>query len=100
MTISCLWATGSEIGAMVVLITPERIELESCACAQIKTLEDGSGRFHPDEAGDPSEKERNAANLFSDGGCLFFQTGAMVLLIFPERIKLQSCACTQMEAVE
>ena len=40
---------------------------------QIKTLEDGSGRFHPDEAGDPSEKERNAADLISDGGCLFFK---------------------------
>ena len=31
---------------------------------------------------------------------LKFQIGAMVLLISPEQIKLQSCVCTQIEALE
>ena len=71
LMVVAFFALFSQIGSMALPIFLERIELESCACAQIKTLEDGSGRFHPDEAGDPSEKERNAANLISDGGCFF-----------------------------
>ena len=31
------------IGTMVLLISRERIELEGCACAQIKALEGGNG---------------------------------------------------------
>ena len=71
LMVVAFFALFSQIGSMALPIFLERFELESCACAQIKTLEDGSGRFHPDEAGDPSEKERNAANLISDGGCFF-----------------------------
>ena len=46
---------------------------------------------------------RNVANQIRDGGGLFdlfSQTGAMVLLISPEQIMLQSCTCTQIEALE
>ena len=30
----------SQIGAMVLLISPERIKLKSCTCAQIEALEE------------------------------------------------------------
>jgi len=36
------FALFSQIVAMVLLISPERIKLESCACAQIKALEEGN----------------------------------------------------------
>ena len=32
----------SQIGAMVLLISPERIKLKSCTCAQIEALEEGN----------------------------------------------------------
>ena len=35
-------------GAMVSVISPERIELESCACAQIKALKEGNRWLYPD----------------------------------------------------
>ena len=38
------------IGAMLLLISPDRIELVGCACAQIKVLEEGNGRLYPDDA--------------------------------------------------
>ena len=38
------------IGAMVLLISPKRIELEGCACAQIKALEERNSCLHPDDA--------------------------------------------------
>ena len=53
---------------MVLLISPEHIKLESCACAQIEALEEGNRWFYLDDAGDLSERGRNAANLISDGG--------------------------------
>ena len=87
---------------MVLLIFPERIVLESCTCAEIKALEDGNRRLYLD-AGDPSERGRNAANVMTDGGglfCPFFLIVAMVLLISPERIELESCACAQIKALE
>ena len=46
---------------------------------------------------------RNPANMISDGGglfALFSQIGAMVLLISLEGIKLESCACAQIEPLE
>ena len=88
---------------MVLLISPEQIELESCACAQIEALEEGNRWFYLDDAGDLSERGRNPANMISDGGglfALFSQIGAMVLLISLEGIKLKSCACAQIEALE
>ena len=36
------FALFSQIAAMVLLISPERIELEGCACAQIEALEEGN----------------------------------------------------------
>ena len=56
---------------MVLLISSERFELESCVCAQIKALEEGNWWLYPDDAGDLSERGSNAANLISDGGGLF-----------------------------
>ena len=53
---------------MVLPISPEQIELESCACAQIKALEEGNWWLYAGDAGDSSERGRNAANLISDGG--------------------------------
>ena len=65
----------SQIHAMALLISPERIERESCACAQIEAHDKGIRWLYFDDAGDSSERGRNAANLISDGGghfCLFF----------------------------
>ena len=60
-----------QIGAKVLLISPEEIKLESCAFSQIKTLEEGNWWLYPDDAGDLSERGRNAANLINDGEGLF-----------------------------
>ena len=60
---------------MVLLISPERIELESCACAQVEALEEWNRWLYPDDAGVLSERGRSAVNLISDGGghfCPFF----------------------------
>ena len=38
------------IGAVVLLISPEQIELEGCACAQIKALKKGNGSLYLDDA--------------------------------------------------
>ena len=65
------FALFSQIGAMVLLISPKHIKLESCACDQIEALEEGNRWLYPDDAGDSSERGRNAANLISDGGGLF-----------------------------
>ena len=56
---------------LILLISPERIELETCACAQIEALREGKRWLYLDDAGDPSERGRSAANLTSDGGDLF-----------------------------
>ena len=38
------------IGTMVLLISPKPIELEGCACAQIKALEEWNRVTDPDDA--------------------------------------------------
>ena len=48
------FAPLSQIDAMVLLISPEGIELESCACAQIKALEEGNRWLYLNDAGDLS----------------------------------------------
>ena len=53
---------------MFLLISPEQIKLESCACTQIEALEEGNRWLYLDDAGDLSERVRNAANMISDGG--------------------------------
>ena len=73
-----------QIGAVFLLISPEQIVLESCACAQIEALGEGIRWLYLDDVEDSSKRGRNAANLISDGGglfCPFSQIGAMVLLI-------------------
>ena len=65
------FALFSQIGAMVLLISPERIKLESCACTQIEGLEEVNRWLYLDDAGLLSEGRRNEANLISDGGGLF-----------------------------
>ena len=62
----------SQIIAMVLLISPEGIKLESCACAQIKAREEGNRWLYLYDAQDPSERGRNAANLISHVGGLFY----------------------------
>jgi len=42
------FAIFSKIGGMALFISPERIELESCVCAQIKALEEGNRWLYPD----------------------------------------------------
>ena len=59
-------AIFSQTGAMVMLISPKQIELESCACAQIKALEERNRLLHLVDAEDSSKRGRNAANLISD----------------------------------
>ena len=41
---------------MVLLISAEQIEQESCACAQISALEEENWWLYPDDAGDLSER--------------------------------------------
>ena len=72
MMVVAFFAIFSQIGAMGLLLSPERIMLESCACAQKKVLEEGNWWLYPDDTGDSSERGRNAANLISDSGGLFF----------------------------
>ena len=40
--------------SQILLISPERIELECCACAQIAALEEGNRWSYPDDAGNSS----------------------------------------------
>ena len=40
-----IFAPFSQIGAMVLVLSPKRIKLGSCACTHIKALEVGMGRF-------------------------------------------------------
>ena len=47
---------------MVLLLSSEQIELEGCACTQIKALEEWNGLIYPDNALDLTERERIAAN--------------------------------------
>ena len=50
MTVVVIFGIFDIIGAMDLLISPEQIELEGCACANIKALEEGNGRLYPDDA--------------------------------------------------
>ena len=56
--VEAFFAFFSQIGAMVVLTSSEKIGLESCACAQIEALEEWNCWFYPDDAGDSSEREK------------------------------------------
>ena len=47
-----------QIGAMVLLISPEQIELDHCACTQTKAFEEGYWWIYPDDAGDSSVREK------------------------------------------
>ena len=38
--VAAIFTLFSQIGVMVLLISPEQIELGSCACAQINALEE------------------------------------------------------------
>ena len=60
-------AIFSQTGAMVLLISPKQIELESCTCAQIKALEERNNWLYPHDAEDLSERGRNVADLISVG---------------------------------
>ena len=51
------FAHFSQIGAMVLLISPEQIELESCACIEIEALEDSDRWLYLDDTQDLSEGE-------------------------------------------
>ena len=66
MVLAC-FALISQIGAMVLLISPEYIKLQSCACAQIEALEEENRWLCPDDARDSSQGGKNAAILISDG---------------------------------
>ena len=46
------FANFSQIGAMVLLLSPEQIKQESCACVQIKGLAEENWWLYPDDAGD------------------------------------------------
>ena len=54
MMVVAFFAIFSQIGAMGLLLSPKRIKLESCACAQIKALEQANRWFYLDDAGDLS----------------------------------------------
>ena len=58
------FALFSEIGAMVLLISLEQIELESCACARIEALEEENKWDYQDNAGDlPARGETHQTSL-------------------------------------
>ena len=77
----------TQIGAMVLLISPEQIELESYASAQIEALEEGNRWLHSDDAGVSHESGKNAVMVVA-----FWEICTMVLLISPEQIELESCS--------
>ena len=96
------FARFSQIRAVVLLISPERIELECCACAQIKALKRGIGGHTLMMLGIRHEKgeTRQTGSVMVAFIAIFSQTGAMVLLISPKQIELESCACAQIKALE
>ena len=47
-----IFAPFAQIGVKVLLLTPERIELGSCACAHIEALDEGNRWEYQDNAGD------------------------------------------------
>ena len=49
----------SPMTTLALLISPEQIEQESCACTQ---PEESNKRMYPDDAWDLSERGRNVAN--------------------------------------
>ena len=50
------------IDAIVFVITSERIEIESCACAQNEALGEQNGSIYINDDWNLSERARNAAN--------------------------------------
>ena len=50
------------IDAIVLVITSERIEIESCACAQNQDFGEQNGSIYLDDDWNLSERGRNAAN--------------------------------------
>ena len=50
MKVVVIFCIFDAIGAMVLLISPKRNELEGCACTQIKALEERNLWLHPDDA--------------------------------------------------
>ena len=78
-----IFAPFSQIGAMVLVLSPKRIKLGSCACTHIKALEVGNGLFYPDDAGDPSEmgETGQTGSVIVAFFAPFPHTGAVVLLI-------------------
>ena len=71
MVVVAVYALFPQIDAIVLLISLEGIELESCACPKIEALEEGNRWLYLYDAGYSSKRGRNAANLISDGGGLF-----------------------------
>ena len=59
MMVEAFFSIFSPIGAIVLLISCKRIELEICACAQIEALEEGNRWLYLDDAWDFSERGRN-----------------------------------------
>ena len=86
------------IDAMVLQITPKRMKLLSCACAQIKAHEELNGWLYPDDARYPPEKGKRSKPEQGWWWPFFF----FFLKQLPsfEWIELRSCACTQIEALE
>ena len=79
-----IFAPFSQIGAMVLVLSPKRIKLGSCACTHIKALEVGNGSFYPDDAGNLSEMGETGQTgsvIVVAFFALFPHTGAVVLLI-------------------
>ena len=50
------FAIFSQIGAMVLLTSPEQVKLQSCACTRIEALEEENRWEYQDNAGDLSAR--------------------------------------------
>ena len=60
MKVVVIFAIFGTSCAMVLLISPERVELESCACAQIDALEEYNGWIYPGDAWELIQRGKNA----------------------------------------
>jgi len=63
MKVVVIFGIFGTICAMVLLISPERTELESCACAQIEALDEQNGSLYPGDVWDLSEKGKYIVKL-------------------------------------
>ena len=61
MKVVVIFAIFGTICAMVLLISPERVELESCACAKTDALGEYNGWIYPCDAWELIERGENAA---------------------------------------